>query len=115
MGLSGVDLFENVKVSFILQAHNGGAGVPDHYLLERQDILDVPQCAFVSEHTLKNTEGVLIQHPDDSLDAAGIGKHPQPVIAGEQVPVELVLAQEPGVYYTQSAAIVEPEGRLTLG
>ena len=42
MGLPGVHTFENSHVSLILQSHDGSASIPDHYLLEGQDVLYVP-------------------------------------------------------------------------
>ena len=52
--------------------------------------------------------------PSRSLDAGGVSEHLQSVVAGKQVPGKLLLAQEPGVYHAHSAAVVLPEGGLTL-
>ena len=82
MGLPSVHTFENAHVSLILQPHDGGASISDHHLLEGQDVLYVPQCGFAPEHTLKSAERELVQHSNNCVDAGGVGKDPQLIVAG---------------------------------
>ena len=45
-----------------------------------------PQSAFIPEYTLERGKGELVQHPDDSIDAGGVRKHPELVVTCKTAP-----------------------------
>ena len=72
---------QNMSVSLIAQTHDGGPGVSHRYLLERQDIPDVPERGFASEHALEFGEIEVVQHFDYGRNTGGVGEHSEPVEA----------------------------------
>ena len=76
--------------------------------------LEAAIVAFVSYYNYRRYHKALGNVTLSDVLKGGVSEHSQSVVAGKQVPVELPLSHEPGVYHAQSAAVVQSEGGLTL-
>ena len=112
VGLSGVNFSEDANMPFIFKAHDGSAHIPYDHLLKGKDVFDVVERSFASKDAFEGVEGVVVQHPDDGVDAGGVGQDTQFLEAPEESPVELLLVHKGSLNDAESGTVIQRQCSL---